>query len=170
MIRRAIATRSCGTIVMRVSSLLMPITAPPYFLTADSRQGTHGRPRKETGGLGHLEHALLPLDADQMDAGHAGDLAHGLDELYRDLNAFLGLAGGRRLLEPVDDRVRHVQSRDLLAHVASTASRARDADRGNDEHLVEEAEVAHHRHEACEERPVEDQLGLNEIGARPAFR
>ena len=62
-----------------------------------------------------------------------------------------------------------MQSRNLVAHVASTASRTRDADRRNDEDLVGQAEVAHHRHEPGEERHVEDQLGLNEIGAGPDF-
>src|SRR5207302_10425775 len=102
-------------------------------------------------------------------AGHSGDLAHGVEKLDRDLDALLGLPGRRRLFETVDERVGYVQPGNLLPHEAGPPGRARDANRGDDEDLVGQAEVADHRHEAGEERHVKDQLRLNKVGPGPDF-
>src|SRR5690242_17038812 len=62
-----------------------------------------------------------------------------------------------------------MQASNLVLHVASTARRPRDSDRGHDEDLVQKAELPDHRHESGEDRHVEDELRLDEIGAGPDF-
>src|SRR6266550_4647973 len=49
---------------------------------------------------------------------------------------------------------------------ARTASRARDADRGDDEDLLLKIQFADHVHESDEDGHIENQLGLDEIGPR----
>src|SRR5437588_12809800 len=58
-----------------------------------------------------------------------------------------------------------MQAGNLLLHIAGAACGPRDADRRDDESFVQQAEIGDHRHEAGEDRHVENQLRLDEVRA-----
>ena len=134
--------------------------------------GVHSPPSPLASGLpsrsAEPRDAGLAAEADQVQAGDAGQLERALGDLDRDLEARrLGIGGP---LDALDRLGRDRDPRHLLVHVAERRRRPDEADRGQDRRLLGEPALDGRVHETLELRVLEADLELEEAraGAGPS--
>src|SRR5437868_9601432 len=120
-------------------------------------------PRRNVQSLAEAGDAGLAPEADEVEAGGAGQRARMLGELARDLEA-LGLGIGGALA--ARDRLRRDgDARDALVDVAERGRRAREAEGGDERAAVGEPRLDRVRHERGEPLRLEAHLQLQEARA-----